>query len=565
MTLTACQCSERAVLTASPSDVEDLFGEASRSTHEIKADGPIARVASASVSAPRFLVAIALGLLVSGCASLPKNVEREPSIAVANTDDTRLGRAVTRRAAANPGLSGIYPLANAREAFAARILLARAAERSLDLQYFAWHNDTTGQLLFNAVWQAAERGVRVRMLLDDHETRGLDATISALGAHPNIQIRLFNPFVNRGFRIGDFITDFARVNRRMHNKSFTADSQVSIVGGRNVGDEYYGADTDVGFRDLDALVVGPVVRDVSSEFDLYWNSESAYPAASVIPAVARDEAARLREKWQGIWQQPDALRYADAVRDTPLVRGLLAGELQLEWTTAQLVHDDPSKVLHTRERRELHMLPLLEQTLGRPMRELDLVSPYFVPGADGTTGLRELSERGVTVRVLTNSLAATDVPVTHAGYSNYRASLLNAGVRLYELKPTRDSERAQEDAERQGIADSAALGLHAKTFSVDRTRIFVGSFNLDPRSDRLNTEMGIVIASPTLAKRLSEEFDTGIPRDAYEVRLAPDGRSLEWIEREGDREIHHPTEPATGVMQRLWIHFLSILPIEWLL
>jgi putative cardiolipin synthase len=273
----------------------------------------------------------------------------------------------------------------------------------------------------------------------------------------------------------------------------------------------------------------------------------------------------LREKWQDVWQQPDALRYASAVRDTPLVRGLLEGKLELEWTTAQVVHDDPSKVLQPLERRELHMLPRLEQALGRPMHELDLVSPYFVPGEEGTAGFRELGKRGVKVRVLTNSLASTDVRPTHAGYSNYREELLRAGVRLYELKPTRDGQRAKEDAERQGIGDSAAAGLHAKTFSVDRSRIFVGSFNLDPRSNRLNTEMGIVISSPTLASRLSAEFDTGIPRDAYEVRLAADGRSLEWIEREGDREIRHTTEPETGVMKGLWIRFLSILPIEWLL
>jgi putative cardiolipin synthase len=376
--------------------------------------------------------------------SLPKNVERESSIALANTDDTRLGRAVTRAVAANPGRSGIYPLSNARDAFAARILLARAAERSLDLQYYQWNNDTTGQLLFEAVWEAAERGVRIRMLLDDANTRGLDATIATLDAHPNIQVRLFNPFANRQSRLGDLLADFARLNRRMHNKSFTADNQVSIVGGRNVGDEYYGADTDVGFVDLDVLAVGPVVRDVSREFDLYWNSESAYPAASVIPTIARNDAARVRETWESVRQQPDALRYVSAVRDTPLVRALLDGELALEWTTAEVVHDDPSKVLQPPERTEMHMLQHLERTLGRPMRELDLVSPYFVPGAGGTAAFRELRERGVKVRVLTNSLAATDVGPVHAGYSIYRQDLLRAGVRLYELKPKRDSQKQRK-------------------------------------------------------------------------------------------------------------------------
>ncbi len=203
--------------------------------------------------------------------------------------------------------------------------------------------------------------------------------------------------------------------------------------------------------------------------------------------------------------------------------------------------------------------------MGRPLRELDLVSPYFVPGVEGTAAFKELSERGVKVRVLTNSLAATDVSPVHAGYSRYREGLLRAGVRLYELKPTANTREAKEHAKQQGIDESVASGLHAKTFSVDRSRIFIGSFNLDPRSDRLNTEMGVVIASPTLAARLSEAFDTDIPRDAYEVRLAADGRSLEWIERDGERETLYTTEPETASMKRIWIEFLSILPIEWLL
>jgi putative cardiolipin synthase len=511
------------------------------------------------------LIAIVLGFLVSACASLPTNVERESSTALAATDDTRLGRAIAKGVLANPGRSGIYPLSNARDAFAARVLLARAADRSLDLQYYVWHDDTTGRLLFEEVWRAAERGVRVRMLLDDANTKGLDTTIAVLDAHPNIEIRLFNPFANRGFRLGDFATDFARVNRRMHNKSFTADNQVAIVGGRNVGDEYYGADTDVGFVDLDVLAVGPVVREVSREFDLFWNSESAFPAASVIPSVTPDEAARLLQGLEKAGGEPSALRYMSAVRDTPLVRQLLDGELQLEWTTARVVHDDPSKVLQSPERTELHLLPRLEQALGRPMRELDLVSPYFVPGAEGTASFGELGKRGVKVRVLTNSLAGTDVAPVHAGYSKYRQELLRGGARLYELKPKAETAKAREDTERRGLGGSSATGLHAKTFSVDRSRIFVGSFNLDPRSKSLNTEMGVVLESATLANMLSGAFDTRITRDAYEVRLAADGRSLEWIDRQDDREIRYTTEPETSAMRRLWIDFLSTLPIEWLL
>jgi cardiolipin synthase C len=511
------------------------------------------------------LVAIAFCVVTAGCATLPKNVERAPSVAIANTDDTQLGNAATRAAAGHPGLSGIHAILNARDAFAARIVLARTAERSLDLQYYIWHADTTGKLLFDAVWQAAERGVRVRILLDDANTRGLDPTIATLAAHPNIQVRLFNPFPNRNFRVGDFVMDFARVNRRMHNKSFTADGQIAIVGGRNVGDEYYGADTDVSFRDLDVLAIGPVVRDVSREFDLYWNSQSAYPASELVPVISPEDAARVREGWGKVRLQPDAIRYTDAVRDTPLVRNLLTGQFDLDWTAAQVVRDDPSKVLQPPERNEARMLPHLEEAMGRPVRELDLVSPYFVPGAEGTAGLRELVARGVKVRVLTNSLAATDVGPVHAGYARYREDLLRAGVRLYELRPTTSGQEAKEHAKLQGIDSSAALGLHAKTFSVDRRRIFIGSFNLDPRSNRLNTEMGVVIESPTLATQLSQAFDTGIPRNAYEVRFAADGRNLEWIAHEGEREIRYTTEPETGAARRLWMQFLSVLPIEWLL
>ena len=509
-------------------------------------------------------LAPALLALVCGCASLPTNVAREPSTAFADTGDTRLGRAIADRAAANPGKTGIHALPDGRDAFAARVLLAQAADRSLDLQYYIWHEDTTGRLLFEAIWQAAERGVRVRMLLDDANTRGLDGAIAALDAHPNIEVRLFNPFANRGFRLGDAITDFSRVNRRMHNKSFIVDSQVAIVGGRNIGDEYFDAGSPVGFADLDVLAIGPIVREVAEGFDRYWNSESAYPAASLIAPAAPDTLVGLRDAWERSRQAPKTSGYLEALRETELVRQLLEGRLQFEWAGAQLVSDDPGKVLQALDRRELHMLPYLESALGRPLRELDLVSPYFVPGSEGTKAFLALAERGVQVRVLTNALAATDVSLVHAGYSRYREELLRGGARLYELKPGADMRRHKRENGHRGVGSSSS-SLHAKTFSVDRTRIFVGSFNLDPRSARLNTEMGVVLDSPLLAKRLSEWFDMVVPDSAYEVRLAAGGKGLEWRERTGAGEVVHTSEPQTGPLKRLWIDFLSILPIEWLL
>jgi putative cardiolipin synthase len=516
----------------------------------------------------RAFVAVVLSVLFAGCSSLPSQVERTASSALTNTDDTPLGRALRPEIAAHPGKSGIHPLSVPQDAFAARILLARSAQRSLDLQYYIWHDDITGQMLWEAVWQAAERGVRVRMLIDDQNTKGLDATLATLDAHPNIEVRLFNPFANRGFRLGDFATDFSRVNRRMHNKSFTADNQVAIVGGRNVGDEYFGANPEVGFQDLDVMAVGPVVREVSSEFDLFWNSASAYPAASVLPAAPREGAVKLQEEWRQVQQSPEAQRYVEAVRQTPLVHQLLDRSLGFDWTTARVVHDDPAKVLNPPERSDLQMLPHLEEVLGKASRQLDLVSPYFVPGQGGTQGLVTLARQGVKVRVLTNSLAATDVGPVHAGYSKYRQDLLDAGITLYELKPDAAMPSTKAEAKRRGVGGSSAASaasLHAKTFSVDRSRVFVGSFNLDPRSARLNTEMGLVIDSPVLAGQLSDALDNLLPKEAYRVSLRPQGPGLEWTDETAQGEVRYTTEPGAGPMRRLWIDFLSVLPIEWLL
>src|SRR5258706_7666209 len=439
---------------------------------------------------PRFLCALLAA--VGGCASLPDTAAREPSSALAHPAASRLGRALAPAIRAHPGRSGIYSLGDGRDAFAARVLLARAAERSLDVQYYILRADTTSGLLCEALWQAAERGVRVRLLLDDNNTSGLDDALAALDAHRNIEVRLFNPYSSRSWRLGELATDFSRLNRRMHNKSFTADNRATIVGGRNLGDEYFGAEGTVEFADLDVLAVGAVVPEVSASFDAYWNSASAFPVAALIKPAEAQAAARVREAWARLYERPGAPRYVAALRSTALVQQLVAGNLPLEWGTARVVSDDPAKVLHPPERQDLHMLPRLQAALGKPARELDLVSPYFVPTADGSAALRALAERGVKVRVLTNSLAATDVAPVHAGYAKYREELLRAGVRLYELKPTAKVERDDHP----GGSDAS---LHAKTFAVDRSRIFVGSFNFAPRSARLNTELGVVVERVRLA------------------------------------------------------------------
>jgi len=508
------------------------------------------------------LAVAALAALITGCASLPPIEGRQTTSAIVDTAGTRLGRAVAADVAAHPGQTAVHAFPEPHDAFAARVLLAGAAEKSLDVQYYIWNGDQVGYLMFEALWQAAERGVRVRVLLDDMNTGGLDPTIAALDAHPNIEVRLYNPMLLRSARGLNFVTDFTRVNHRMHNKSFTADNQASVVGGRNIANEYFGAGSGIVFADLDVIVIGAAVRDVSKEFDLYWNSPSAYPAASFVGMPGPEGAANLKVQFAATRTDPQSLAYVDAVRARPVIQELLDRKLPFEWTTARLVHDDPAKTLDTTARTDVLLFPELVRTIGRPEKTLDLVSPYFVPGEQGTAALVALANRGVKVRILTNSLSSSDESAVHAGYAKRRGDLLRAGVQLYELKATAGRESSEGRAK---LGSSSSSGLHAKTFAVDQDRIFVGSFNFDQRSALLNTEMGLVIASPSLAQALAQVFDTIVPKAAYEVRLASDGRSLEWIERTASGETRYDTEPNTSWFLRSKVEMLSILPIDWLL
>jgi putative cardiolipin synthase len=504
----------------------------------------------------------ALAVIAAGCASLPAPEGRVSSSALTDTSQTRLALAVAPVVAAHPGKTGIHPLFDPRDAFAARALLAGAAEKSIDAQYYIWHGDTVGNLVFEALRKAADRGVRVRLLLDDMNTGGLDPVIAALDAHPNIEVRLYNPFAHRGARSLDFLTDFSRVNRRMHNKSFTADNQASVVGGRNIGNEYYGVGEGTVFADLDVVAIGAAVGDVSRQFDLFWNSASAYPAASLVAAAT---PADLDARFAATRASPDAVAYVEALRTTPLVRDLLDRRLPIEWSDARLVHDDPAKTLDTTVRKDILLFPALVEAIGRPAKSLDLVSPYFVPGDEGTEALAALARGGVKVRVLTNSLESSEANVVHAGYAKRRETLLRAGVRLYELKATAGQKPQGEKAGvGSGSGSSSGSALHAKTFAVDASRIFVGSFNFDLRSALLNTEMGLVISSPVLAGRLAEFLDRTVPLLAYEARLRPDGE-LEWIERTAEGERRHETEPGSSWFRRFSVGVLSALPIDWML
>jgi putative cardiolipin synthase len=504
---------------------------------------------------------LAAGAIAAGSRRLPDISSRSDSARFTTTDDTRIGRAIATVVAQHPNKAGVVALANGRDAFAARALLAAAAERSLDLQYYIWEDDISGTLLYEALHRAADRGVRVRLLLDDNRTVGRDALLAALDAHPNIEVRLFNPFRFRQWRVLDYVFDFARINRRMHNKTFTVDNQATIIGGRNVGDEYFGANQEFVMYDLDVLAIGSVVDEVSQDFDRYWASQSSYPASLMIARSAgHPSLAALRASSLRLEQNAAAHAYVEALGRQPFVQALLDGTLQYDWARTHLVSDSPSKVIDEATHQD-YLWTQVQSLLGKPASDMQLISPYVVPQAEGTRFLSSIAEGSALVQVLTNSLEATDVAAVHAGYVKWRQPLLKSGVRIFELQ----REPSAPVTTSGGSWGSAAATLHAKSFAVDRAKIFIGSFNFDPRSAQLNTEIGFVIESTALASRMSDLFAHSIPEHSYEVRLSADQTSLEWVERRNGEEIIHEIEPGTTYVRRAIVSFLSLLPIDWML
>lgn len=507
---------------------------------------------------------IALTFIVAGCQSLPSLEGRSQSQAYTKeqVSDTYFAKAMTPLEQQHgAGQSGIYPLIEADEAFAARMLLAKYAQRSLDVQYYIWRRDMTGIMLFEALHEAADRGVRVRLLLDDHNTNGNDPILLGLHSHENIEVRLFNPFMLRSPRWWGFITDFSRLNRRMHNKSFIADNSLSIIGGRNIGDEYFGATDDVLFADLDILSAGAAVRDVSEDFDKYWHSASSYPLGRVISKNNAMPLTELRKQATDIRGSETAQKYVAYLRESPFIAQLEQRNIDFEWLKVRMVSDDPRKGLGKAEKEGL-LIQQFQDIIGDPTVDVELVSPYFVPTAAGVEAFAWLVRKGVEVKVLTNSLSATDVAIVHAGYAKRRKALLKAGVTLYEMQ--RHPTQVKRMKRKKRFLGSSGSSLHAKTFSVDQKHVFVGSFNFDPRSANLNTELGFVIDSPRLARRINQAFYDEIPAHAYQVKLTSTGR-IYWTEQSDAGVNTYTSEPKTSLWRRASTHMLSWLPIEGLL
>jgi len=501
--------------------------------------------------------------MMGGCATLPKDFERPVSHAYTDTNDTRLGKALREDKRAQAGKSGFLLLGNGLDAFVARALLAQVAERSIDAQYYLYHDDLTGRLLTDQLIKAADRGVRVRLLVDDMDLGGRDLGAAVLDNHPNMEVRLFNPFSRKTSRISQLLTRLGSVTRRMHNKSFNVDNQAAILGGRNIGDEYFEADPDLAFADLDVLAVAPVARQVSASFDRFWNSELAYPATVLrgeppTPQEITDMGQMLKDY---VKQQEDSA-YLQALRDSNLAGMIRRDRVRYHWGKAEVIYDQPEKVLHDFSETEFHLAPKLKPYLDGIRDELIIFSPYFVPGKKGTAFLSQLAERGVRVRILTNSLASTDVGIVHAGYAKYRKALLRAGVELYELNKKLSRK---ERKEKKGKSGSSKASLHAKSFVFDRKQVFIGSLNLDPRAVYHNTEIGVMLASAEIAGGMGDWFDQHIGKIAFRLELHPDETGYEqirWYGLEEGKERVFNAEPHAGFWRRVGIGFMRLLPIE---
>lgn len=505
----------------------------------------------------KLVLTIAFGILGACATTAPTDYPKTPSVALQDTQDTALGKRVIELAADRPtGESGFYVLRDGVDALAARLLLANRAERSIDAQYFLIHTDLTGTLFIDHLVAAAERGVRVRLLIDDILTVGDDAAIAALDSHPNFEIRIFNPFSHRSSaRIIEFLTDFSRVDHRMHNKSFTVDNQVTVVGGRNIGDQYFDANREFEFADLDLAGFGPVAKQVSTAFDTYWNSKFAIPAGALVEGTSDPDAVqKLRQSYAPTLEAASSSTYRAAV-DSTIVDNLLDPEFPLFWGTSIVVYDDPEKMEESVE-EIVTVRSQLSPKVQAAKSELLLVSPYYVPLKAGVEGFRSLRNRDVRIVVFTNSLASTDMVPAHAGYSHYRKDLLEIGVEMYEVIPNVSFDEAKKSG-----YDFSHSALHMKAFVIDRRYVFVGSFNWDPRSSFINSEMGVFVDSPSLANWAAEKFAERLTKHAYRVRLDKDNE-IEWVDTSGGDEVIYHEEPLTGTWRRLQAGFYGLLPIE---
>lgn len=523
----------------------------------------------------RCLLFILVAAFLSGCASLPPGSDfpKTASSALAQPEATRFGRLFTDEARKRGGNSGFRMLTVGVDGFLARVQMVNAAERTLDLQYFIFRADETGKLLAEAVLRAADRGVRVRVLIDDGEAVAGDEQLVALDAHAQIEVRVFNPFAYRGhsmlFRAVEFMFSGSRLDYRMHNKLMVVDNSIALIGGRNVGDEYFQVDPKSQVADDDVFAAGPVVKELSVTFDEFWNCAIAIPVEAL--AKGKPSETALAEYRQVLTEhreekKADGTDYASRIATGEPLAGMISGRLPLVWARAQLVYDSPDKKRADKDGmvgRLMHR-PVFKAAAAA-QSELLMITPYFIPGNEGMQLFGDLRKRDVRVRVLTNSLESATVLVAQSGYMHYRLPLLEEGVEIHEVRSLPGNARGSGQA--TDMTRYGNYSLHAKLFVFDRQKLFIGSMNFDQRSMHLNTEIGLIIDSPELARQTAARFEAmASPPNSYRLTLLPrDGGGsprLVWRTEEDGKAVEYDSEPARSNGQRLQVELLSLLPLD---
>jgi cardiolipin synthase C len=518
-------------------------------------------------------IASLLLLSVAACTSLPPAADQsKPATSALDPSlESRLGDAFQRMAKGHGSDSGFRMVSAGIEGLTARVEMIDAAQRSLDLQYYIFRADESGNLVVQALLRAADRGVRIRLLLDDGETVAGDEKILSLCSHSGFEVRIYNPLRYRGHnklrRGAEFLFNKSRVDYRMHNKLMVADNVAAIVGGRNIGNQYFQIDPGSQFGDDDVVVAGPIVPRLSAAFDEYWNSSFAIPVQAI---DKRDASAQALSRYQAALDQfrerldAEHVDKAQGALKHPFL-DIMSNRAPLHWAPVKLVYDSPDKKdVGKGDVPGRLIYDAIAEQANKVSAELLIITPYFVPSPDESARLAGMRERHARVRILTNSLEAAPSAEAQSGYMHYRVQLLREGVELHEVRALLGSARGSGQS--RAISRHGNYALHAKLFVFDRNTVFVGSMNFDQRSKRLNTEMGLLIASPELSSDIASRFDALTQLDnAYAVTLS-DGvkgrQHLIWTTQDAGAEVHYDTEPARNAWQKAKVRLLSVLPLD---
>jgi putative cardiolipin synthase len=525
-------------------------------------------------------VALLATALLGGCAGLPPGADfpKPASVAFAHPEETRLGKLFASQMRNHGGDSAFRVVNVGADGFQLRTQMIDAAQRTLDLQYYIFRGDETGRMLTDSLHHAADRGVRIRVLVDDGERVAGDEQILRLLASPSVEVRIFNPSAYRGYsrllRDLDFLFHARRLDYRMHNKLLVADNALALIGGRNVGNQYFQVDSESQFADDDVVTAGPIVGQLSGTFDEFWNSDLAIPAKALehndrtdAGVVARTEHERAHHKPRNWQTKPSTVDYAALLKSGEPFAGITSGKLPLVWAHAQVVYDSPDKKLVISG-----VLPgrLITRAVLDSIRdtqsELLMVTPYFIPAPDELQLLKDLRQHQVRVRILTNSLESTTEPAAQAGYDHYRVPLLKSGVELHEVRALLDNVKGSGETKK--VSRHGNYALHAKMYVFDRQKLFIGSLNYDQRSKRINTEIGLIIDSTDIAQQQARRFEAMIkPDECYIVELKPAGAAgnssdLIWRTEKDGRVVEYTREPARSAWQRLKVKLLALLPLD---